>query len=269
VFGTLTSVHNKVIELGTGTQQIFGGQPTHHGASTTVTEAGGPISAFYLIKAIGIFNSQAEVDAYNKGGTPIQPNAAPGDIKFLDANGDGQINDKDRVYCGSPFPKYEYGLGFNASFSNFDLNAFFQGTYGNKIYNGLRQDLESMSLEFNYSTATLNAWTPEHHTSIPRAVTNDPNFNDRTSSRFLENGSYLRMKTLQLGYTFPSSVLNRIKISSLRAYLSADNLFTITKYTGFNPDIGRSGSILDRGVDFGHISYPLARTLSVGVQVSL
>ena len=269
IFGTLTSVHNKVVELGTGTQKIFGGQPTHHGASTTVTEAGGPVSAFYLIKAIGIFNSQAEVDAYNKGGAPIQPNAAPGDIKFLDANGDGQINDQDRVYCGSPFPNFEYGFGFNASFHNFDLNVFFQGTHGNKIYNGLRQDLESFNLEFNYSTAALNAWTPQNHSDVPRAITSDPNLNNQTSSRFLEDGSYLRMKTLQIGYTFLEGLTNRMKVSSVRAYFSADNLFTITNYTGFNPDIGRTGSILDRGVDFGHVAYPLARTLSIGVQLSL
>ncbi len=269
VFGTISAVKNKVLELGTGSQQIFGGQPTHHGAYSTLTEAGGPISAFYLIKEIGIFNSQAEVDAYQKNGKKIQPNAAPGDIKFLDANGDGQINDEDKVNLGSPFPSYEFGFGFNASMNNFDINVFFQGTHGNKIYNGLRQDLESMSLEFNYSTATLNAWTATNHTNIPRAVSNDPNFNDRTSSRFLEDGSYIRMKTLQIGYTFNDLFKKKLKITSLRAYLSADNLFTITNYSGFNPDIGRSGSIFDRGVDFGHVAYPLARTISVGIQLSL
>jgi TonB-dependent starch-binding outer membrane protein SusC len=199
----------------------------------------------------------------------IQPNAAPGDIRFLDANGDGLISDADRVYCGSPFPKFEYGFGFNASMYNFDLNVFLQGTHGNKIYNGLRQDLESMSLEFNYAKSTLNAWTPQNHSSIPRAIINDPNFNDRTSSRFLEDGSYLRMKTLQLGYTFQENLINRIRISSLRAYASIDNLFTITDYSGYNPDIGRTGSILDRGVDYGHIAYPLAKTFSLGIQLGL
>lgn len=269
VFGTFSAIKNKVIALGTGSHQIYGGQPTHHGATTTVTEAGGPISAFYLIQANGIFNSQDEINSYSKNGKLIQPNAAPGDIKFFDANGDGQINDQDKVYEGSPFPKFEYGFGLNASIANFDIAAFFQGTYGNKIYNGLRQDLESMSLEFNYSTTTLNAWTPQNHTNIPRAVINDPNFNDRTSSRFLESGSYLRMKTLQIGYTLMEGLTKKLKITSLRAYLSADNLFTITNYTGFNPDIGRAGSIFDRGVDFGHVAYPLAKTLSVGVQLSL
>ncbi|WP_158795547.1 TonB-dependent receptor [Pedobacter sp. L105] len=268
VFGTLSSIKNKVLQLGSGSQQIYGGQPTHHGATTTVTEEGGPISAFYLIKAIGIFNSQAEINAYKKNGVLIQPNASPGDIKFLDANGDGQINDQDKVYSGSPFPKFEYGGGFNASIFNFDISAFFQGTQGNKIYNGNRQDLESMSLEFNYAATTLNAWTPANHTDFPRAVINDPNFNDRTSTRFLESGSYLRLKTLQLGYKLQEKVCKKIGVSALRAYVSADNLFTVTDYTGYNPDIGRSGSIFDRGVDFGEVSYPLAKTISIGLQVT-
>lgn len=271
VFGTLSAVKNKVLELGTGTQQIFGGQPTHHGASSTLTEANGPITGFYLIKDVGIFQSDAEVSAYkDKKGNVIQPNAHAGDIKFLDANGDGQINDQDKVFMGSPFPNFEYGFGFNLSYHSFDVNAFFQGTQGNKIYNGLRQDLESMSLEFNYSTTTLKAWTPQNtNTTVPRAVIDDPNFNDQTSSRFLESGSYLRLKTLQVGYTLGDVLKRKLKINSLRVYVSGDNVFTITKYTGFNPDLGRTGSIFDRGVDFGHVAYPLARTFSIGLQLGL
>jgi TonB-dependent starch-binding outer membrane protein SusC len=270
VYGTFTAVKNKVIKLGTGTQQIFGGQPTHHGASTTLTQAGGEVTGFYLIKTLGIFQSQQEVDAYvDKNGKKIQPNASPGDIKFLDANGDGIISNSDRVDGGSPFPNFEYGLGIKASAYHFDINIFIQGTSGNKIYNGLRQDMEGMNLEFNYSKATLNAWTPDNHSNIPRAVINDPNFNTQSSTRFLENGSYLRMRTLQIGYTVPESLVQKLKITSLRAYVSANNLFAITNYSGFNPDIGRSGSILDRGVDFGHVAYPIARVLSVGVQLSL
>lgn len=271
VTGTLSSVRNKVIELGTGSQQIFGGQPTHHGESTTLTQAGGEVAAFYLIKSLGIFQSQAEIDAYkNKDGQLIQPSAKPGDIKFFDANGDGQISNSDRVDLGSPFPKFEYGLGINVSAYNFDLNMFMQGTQGNKIYNGLRQDLEGMNLEFNYAKSTLNAWTPQNtNTDMPRAVIDDPNLNSRTSSRFLEDGSYFRLKTLQIGYTIPEKTLERMKVTKLRVYLSADNLFTITKYKGYNPDIGRTGSILDRGVDFGHVAYPLARVISAGLQLSL
>jgi len=273
VYGTISAVKNKVIALGTGTQQIFGGQPTHHGASSTLTEAGGSIGSFYLIKDIGVFNSQAEIDSYTKNGKPIQPNAAPGDVKFQDTNGDGQINDNDKVNAGSPFPNFEYGFGINASMYGFDINMFFQGSQGNKIYNGLRQDLESTNLDFNYAKSMLNAWTPTNHSNIPRAVTSDPNFNNRTSTRFLEDGSYLRMKTLQIGYTLNSALVKKMRITSLRVYASADNLFTITNYTGFNPDLGRATSaqlsILDRGVDFGHVAYPLARTISLGIQLSL
>ena len=270
VFGTLTSIKNKVDKLGTGTQQIFGGQPTHHGATTTVTEAGGPVSAFYLIQDIGIFQNQAEVDAYvGPDGSPIQPNAQPGDIKFLDNNGDGTIDNKDKVYNGSPFPKFEYGFGVNASMVNFDVSLFFQGTSGNKIYNGMRQDLENTSLNYNYSTAVLDAWTPENtDTNIPRLIASDPNLNARTSSRFLENGSYMRIKTIQIGYTLPDNLKTQLGLASCRFYLSGDNLVTFTKYTGYNPDLGRTGTVFDRGVDFGHVSYPLAKTVSAGVQLS-
>jgi TonB-linked SusC/RagA family outer membrane protein len=269
IYGTLSALKNKVIELGTGTQQIFGGQPTHHGESTTVTQAGGPVSGFFLIKALDIFDSQEEITSYSKEGTLIQPNAEPGDIKFLDANDDGRINDQDRVFSGSPFPKFDYGLGIRLAYAGFDLNVFFQGTQGNKIYNGLRQDLEGMNLEFNYSKATLDAWTATNHSNIPRAVINDPNYNTRTSTRFLEDGSYLRLKTLQIGYTFDDYLVKKLNMTSLRAFISADNLFTITDYSGFNPDIGRTGSIYDRGVDYGHIAYPLAKTISFGFQLSL
>jgi TonB-linked SusC/RagA family outer membrane protein len=269
VFGTISAIKNKVLQLGTGSQQIFGGQPTHHGASSTLTEAGGSIGSFFLLKDIGIFNSQEEVNAYAKDGKLIQPTAAPGDVKFQDTNNDGQINNEDRVNMGSPFPNFEYGFGFNANLAHFDFSMFFQGSQGNKIYNGMEQALQSTNIEINYSRVLLNAWTPENHSDVPRLISSDPNNNNVTSSRFLENGSYLRMKTLQLGYTLSNEFAKKIKISSLRTYISADNVFTITKYTGFNPDLGRTGSILDRGVDFGHIAYPLARTFSLGFQLTL
>lgn len=269
VFGTISAVRNKVIELGTGSQQIFGGQPNHHGATSTLTEAGGSIGSFYLIQALGIFNSQEEINAYAKDGQLIQPNAAPGDVKFFDKNGDGQINNLDRVNLGSPFPDFEYGLGFNANMHNFDLAVFFQGSQGNKIYNGLAQDLQSTNLQMNYAKSTLNAWTPTNQSNIPRVVANDPNLNSQTSSRFLEDGSYFRMKTVQLGYTLKDDFAKKLKISSFRTYVSADNLFTITNYSGFNPDLGRTGSIFDRGVDYGHVAYPLARTISLGIQLTL
>lgn len=269
ITGTLSSVENEVDFLGTGSQQIFGGQPTHHGASATVTQAGLPVGAFYLIKTDGIFNTAEQVNAHAKDGTPIQPNAQPGDIRFVDHNNDGQIDEDDRQYLGSPTPDFTYGLGASFNWKNFDLNLFIQGTQGNKIYNGVRQDLEGMNLEYNYAKSTLNAWTPTNqNTSMPRAVINDPNLNSRTSDRFLEDGSYLRFKTLQLGYSLPEDVLSTVGIKKCRIYVSMDNIFTITDYKGYNPDLGRTGSVLDRGVDFGHVAYPLSRTFMTGVQFS-
>ncbi|RAV28439.1 SusC/RagA family TonB-linked outer membrane protein [Sinomicrobium soli] len=267
--GTIASVDNEVDFLGTGSQQIFGGQPTHHGASATVTQAGLPVGAFYLIKTDGIFNSAEEVNAHTHEGALIQPNARPGDIRFVDHNNDGQIDEDDRQYLGSPNPDFSYGLGAAFNWKNFDMNLFFQGTQGNKIYNGLRQDLEGMNLEINYLKSTLNAWTPENqNTGMPRAVINDPNLNSRTSDRFLEDGSYFRFKTFQLGYTLPENVLKLAKVKRCRIYISLDNIFTITDYKGYNPDLGRSGSVLDRGVDFGHVAYPLSRTFLTGVELS-
>ena len=275
-YGTFSTNKNKVLALGTGTQQIIGGQPTLHGEGTTTTQVGGEVGAFYLIKTAGIFNSQDQINAYkDKNGNLIQPNAAPGDIKFVDANGDGVISDADKVYAGSPNPKFAYGFGLNLAWKGFDVSAYFQGTYGNKIYNGFRMDLDGMNLEMNYSTATLNAWTAARPTNFPRAVIDDPNYNGRVSDRFLESGSYLRCKTLQIGYNLPAGPLAKLTVTSLRVYAGADNLFTVTKYSGFNPDLGRSGnilnntgSILNRGVDFSFANYPLARTLTAGIQLS-
>lgn len=266
--GTFSAVTNKVDKLGTGTQQISGGQPVHQGNMATITQAGYPVGSFYLIEDAGIFNSQEEINAYAKDGVLIQPKAKPGDIKFIDFNKDGKIDQNDRQILGSPTPKFSYGFGGNVNWKGIDLNIYFQGTYGNKIYNGLRQDLEGMNVNINWSKTTLNAWSPEKHTDFPRAVINDPNLNSQTSSRFLEDGSYLRLKTVQLGYTLSQDILTQMKISSCRIYFSVDNLLTFTKYTGLNPDLGRSGSILDRGVDFGHVAYPLSRTAMIGVQIS-
>jgi TonB-dependent starch-binding outer membrane protein SusC len=265
---TVSAYSNEVTSLGSGAQKIYAGQPTHHGNSSTVTQAGYPIGAFYLIKTDGIFNSQAEVDNYTKNGTKIQPLAQPGDVRFVDYNDDGQIDQNDRQYLGSPTPKLSYGFGANAAWKGIDINLFLQGTYGNKIYNGLREDLEGMNVSYNWSATTLNAWTPANHSDIPRAVFGDPNYNDQTSDRFLESGSYLRLKTVQLGYTLPKSIISKVKMTNCRIYLSFDNLFTITKYKGYNPDLGRTGSILDRGVDFGHVAYPLAKTYILGLQLT-
>ncbi len=268
--GTFTAVKNKVESLGLGSQQIFGGNPAYGAASSTLTQEGGDVGAFYLIKTDGIFNSMEEVQAHAKDGNLIQPYAQPGDVRFVDYNNDGTINESDRQLCGSPTPKFEYGFGFRFDYKGFDAYLFFQGTYGNKIFNGIKLDMENMVLNQNHSTSVLNAWTETNHSDIPRLVKTDYNENNRTSDRYLESGSYLRFKTLQLGYTLTGAnpLLNKAGISSFRIFASADNLLTFTKYSGYNPDLGRSGSILSRGVDLGSVAYPLSRTVTLGVQVS-
>jgi TonB-linked SusC/RagA family outer membrane protein len=287
VYGTLTSIKNNVDEMGTATQQIIDGQPNQNGTGVTITEAGYPVGSFYLIQTAGIFKSQAEINSYiaidslgkpilNSSGKNIllQPNAKPGDIKFVDANKDGVINQEDRVVCGSPTPKLEYSFGFNLEWKGIDMSMYFQGVYGNKIYNGLKMDLVRMIQNWNYSTAVLDHWTPANpNSSEPRLTYLDKNQNDQVSSRFLEDGSYLRIKTLQIGYTIPKSWTTKAGIDQLRFFVSVDNLYTFTNYSGFNPDLGRDSNswrddLLSRGVDNGQVAYPLARTITGGIQLT-
>lgn len=197
---------------------------------------------------------------------PLQPDAVPGDIRFRDANKDGAITSEDRVYSGSAMPDLTYGFNFQLNWNNFDLNAFLNGSEGNKIYNGTAYSIEGMSNFTNLSTKLLDAWNENNPSNTPRVTRLDSNRNGRSSSdRFLEDGSYLRLKNLQLGYTIPNDLIEGI--SHLRIYLSAQNLFTITGYSGYNPDIYSSSGLLDRGVDTG--IYPYSKTYRLGLQISL
>lgn len=231
-------------------------------------KVGAPIGSFFLIKTDGIFNSQEEVNAHRgKDGTLIQPDARPGDIRFVDFNGDGKIDNQDVQNLGSPFPKFTMGLAANLSYKGFDLNLFFEGVSGNKIYNGRRQWMEKMTEVTNFSTAVLNAWTPENHSDFPRFTLSDPNNNKRENSdRWLENGSYLRFKRFELGYTMPASLTGKWGIDKVRLFGSAENLFTATRYKGYNPDLG--GGALSRGMDNSWDAYPLSRTLLLGLNLS-
>jgi len=213
---------------------------------------------------VGIFQSQAEIDA-----APRQPNAKPGDIRFEDINGDGQINAADRTILGSYLPKFTYGANFSLNYKGFDLTIFLQGVGGNKIYNANKVTGQGMLRLFNAQTDVLRAWTPSNtNTDVPRAVNGDPNQNSRTSDRFIEDGSYMRIKNLVLGYSVPSSLLDSFakgSIKSARVYFSAQNLLTFTKYTGYDPEVGsRGNNNLTNGIDYGQ--FPQARTLMLGVQ---
>jgi len=256
---------NKVVAMGSESQFITGGT-VHGGTYTTKTLAGYPIGGFWLIPCDGYFNSAEEVQAYSKNGVQIQPSAEPGDIRFKDTNDDGTINDGDRVYCGSPFPDFTYSLNGSVTYRNFDFAITLQGVLGNKIYNATRLELEDVTRGTNYLSDVLDSWSEtNHNASVPRLVWTDPNRNARSESdRFLESGSYLRLRTIQLGYTLPKNLFDGF-IKTARVYVDVDNLFTITGYKGYTPDVNAS-SVYQRGFD--EFIYPANRTFMLGINLS-
>lgn len=256
---------NKVIAMGSESGSIKGGS-TNQNITTSETKAGYPIGDYWLISTAGYFNSQEEVDAYAKDGKKIQPAAEPGDIKFVDANNDGVINDDDRVFQGSPFPDFTFALNGNMRYKNFDLSIGLQGVLGNKIYNATRQTLEDVTKGSNFLASCLDYWTPENkNASHPRLTWDDPNRNTRAESdRYLENGSYLRLRSVQLGYTFPQTWFKGA-IQHARVYINAENLFTITSYSGYSPDVNADNANY-RGFD--NFIYPTNRTFMLGLNVT-
>lgn len=261
ITANLSTSKNKITKLGVEGEARVDGFIEFNNFPTTRTEVGGEIGRFYVFEANGIFQNQAEIDAH-----AVQPDAAPGDLRFTDVNGDGQLNDDDKKYMGSGLPDFEYGLTLNAKYKNFDVSVFFQGTQGNKIYNGVKMWLYRTDRN-NVSSDLVNAWTPQNtNTDIPRNAFGDPNNNIRPSSYFLEDGSYLRLKNLQIGYSIPESAISKIPVSRIRVYATANNLFTITDYSGFDPGLGNGGTF-NRGVDRGF--YPLTRSFIFGINVSM
>lgn len=224
---------------------------------------GQPIGAFYGFEVLGIFQSLGEIQKYtNENGDLIQPNAKPGDFKYADLNDDGVINADDRTFIGDPTPTWSYGFTVSATYKNFDVLVFGQGVAGNDIYNGLRRlDLSGA----NWSADALDRWTGVGTSnSYPRLVSGDPNKNFSSPSTFhLSSGSYLRIKTVQIGYTLPKNVVRKIGMQQLRLYVSSNNLFTFTKYQGFDPEIGGASYGIDRGF------YPQARSFMIGVNVTI
>lgn len=230
----------------------------------TRSELGMPIAYFYGYQTNGIFQTQAEVFQHiGSTGEVLQPNAKPGDVRFVDVNKDGILNPEDRTMIGNPHPDWTFGLNGSFNYKQFDLAFLVTGTYGNDIFNGSqRPDLRYT----NRTTAALDRWTEENpSTTNPRFTWIDTNNNNRVSDLYIEDGSYARLKNIQIGYTLPKSVLTRIKSSAWRFYISAENLFTLTNYTGADPEIGALSSFdiaIDRGI------YPQARTFRLGTSVT-
>lgn len=269
-----TKINNKVTDLG-GASPIASGNVISQMGNTTLTDIGYEIAYFYGLKSNGIFKSQDEINGYkNSSGTLVQPNAKPGDVRFADLSNDGKISSLDRTYLGSASnPDFSYGVSANLGYNNFDFRVLFYGVSGAEAVNGLSRYLLKTSNSTgswnSFYASRLNRWTPSNpNTNEPRVTTRDLNGNDQFSDRFVENASYLRARNIEMGYTFPKSILSRYKINGLRFNLSVDNLFTITKYTGFDPEISETGNFgdpLSYGVDFGN--YPQPRTYRVGLNL--
>jgi TonB-linked SusC/RagA family outer membrane protein len=265
VGGNITTIKNEVLSLGVGEPIESGNNASANTGNMTRTEIGQPIGYFYGYKTAGLFQSDGEATAYG-----LQANAKAGDVKFVDVNGDGVLDANDRTKIGTPIPKFTYGFNANASYLGFDMTLFFQGVYGNDIYNLTRYWTENMGGQnnFNNGAQTKDRWTPTNtDTDMPRAIAGDPNGNLRVSDRFVEKGSYLRLKNIQIGYTVPNlPVLTNLGFSKLRVYVSSLNLLTFTKYSGFDPEIAPSNqNNLSRGIDFGN--YPQAKSFIMGLQV--
>jgi len=233
-------------------------------------QAGQPINFFYGFKTDGIFQSQEEVanHAVQVPGNDPYNRTSAGDIRFVDLNNDGIINDKDRTYLGNPNPTFIFALNNSFSFQGFDLSIFLQGIAGNKICNANRFWSEAMAVAQNQTTETLTRWIgPGTSNTMPRAVFNDPNKNTRPSDRYIEDGSYLRINNVTLGYTIPRELMKKAHISSARFYISAQNLYTLTKYKGFTPEINTSDKTGINGID--NSVYPVTRTFTIGVNLGL
>jgi TonB-linked SusC/RagA family outer membrane protein len=269
VSGNMSVITNEVVKMAEGVPNIEAGSDADFGAyPITNTAVGQPVQSFYGWVVEGIFQNAAEV----AGHATQTAGTAPGDLKFQDTNKDGKIDLADRQFLGSFIPDLTYALNFGANYKNFDASVFFQGVQGNKIYNAARVITEGMIRFFNAGTQVLNAWTPTNtNTNIPRAITSDPNQNARTSTRFLEDGSYLRLKNIMIGYNIPLASLQSMTkgiVSNFRIYVAAQNLLTFTDYSGYDPEVGNRtpNSSLTNGIDFA--VYPQPKAYQVGIQVN-
>jgi TonB-linked SusC/RagA family outer membrane protein len=263
--GNLTFLHNEVLKLDA---PLTGGR-VETGIFATKTEVGEPIGSFYMLEMEGIFQNQTDILLSAFQGNNIHP----GDVKYKDQNSDGRIDNADRVHLGSAIPKLLAGLNFTANYKNFDLSMFFQGSYGNKIYVQINQDIEGFYRGFTVTQRYFDErWTGEGTSNTqPRPSWTTKSNNARPSSRFLEDGSYIRLKNLQLGYTIPAKVLDISGISQARVYLSGTNLLTFTKYSGLDPEMTVSDNSKEEGersngIDWG--TYPSAMTFMLGIDIT-
>jgi TonB-linked SusC/RagA family outer membrane protein len=253
-----STVHNEVLSVGgnSGVDSTLVGGYLGDGRPVTLSREGLPIGAFYGYQIDGVFQNQTELDAY-----PHDSQAKPGDLIIRDVNGDGKISLADRTYMGSPIPTFIYGFNLEASYKGFDINVDFQGQMGNKIFNGkevVRPD------PYNFERHVINRWTGDGtSTTEPRASFGGINF--PPSTRFIQDGSFLRFRNMTIGYTIPEAALERINMNQVRVYVRGTNLFTKTKFTGYSPEFG-SEDVLSSNIDRG--AYPVSAIYSAGLNIS-
>jgi TonB-linked SusC/RagA family outer membrane protein len=253
-----STIKNKVLKVGgsSGIDSVLYGGYLSSGIAVTQSRVGLPIGAFYGYKTAGVFQSAADLAAY-----PHLSTAVPGDLRFVDVNNDGKIDGNDRTYIGSPIPKYILGFDFAADYGGFDLSFDIQGVFGNKIFNAkevVRPD------PYNWEKHVLGAWTgPGTSNSEPRATYGGNNY--LPSDKFIQDGSFGRLRNVTLGYTLPSELSKKISVNKFRIYVKGTNIYTISKFTGYSPEIG-SGSVISSGIDNG--TYPVTSVYSFGINLT-
>ena len=242
-------ISNRLTKLNGG-ERVYG--------SYTICDEGLPLYSFWGYEYEGIYQSDDEVKAHQWA---VETSSEHwGDARYKDQNNDGIINDDDLTAIGSSFPWLTYGANFSLRKGGWDMSLFFQGVYGNKIYNAVRLRTEGAGTEATLSTTMRDVWTKENTSgTIPNAGPSGSSRNKEASSRFVEDGSYLRLKNLQIGYTLPQNFSKKIGISNCRLYVTMGNLLTFTSYTGYDPEVGG-------GVDWGN--YPQSRTITFGTNIN-
>ncbi len=255
---------NEVLDINNEEKRLSGGTGGHGQENILVAEVGKPLGYFHGYRTDGIFQNEAEVNAHvGPEGELVQPNAVPGDIRFVDQDGNGSLDDNDRVNLGNPYPDFTGGLNISMDYAGFDLNFLLYAALGQEIWDATRRYDLNYS---NYRSEYLNRWTGEGSTNAyPRVTLNDANNNWKTPSDFfVKDADYLRMRNITLGYTIPEKATNYLKIHRVRLYVSGENLLTLTKYPGYDPEIG--GGALGSGIDQG--IYPQARTVLGGINIT-
>jgi hypothetical protein len=269
ISGNVSFIQNKVLELVEGS---FLGSQTYGRTSQEIsrTYAGNPIATFYGWRTNGLYQNQAEIDNdpnITEKAPVDKAKIRPGDVKFLDLNGDHDVDDKDRTILGSPFPKATYGINAGLGYKGIDLTLFFLGVAGVDIYNADRMQGLDPTYHFNMYAETINRWRGEGTSnSIPRMTEKTDNRNYRTSDMFIESGAFFRLKNVTLGYTLPTALTQTLRLSKARVYVTGQNVFVITDYSGMDPELGNVQGNQQINVDYAQ--YPQARTWTIGAQLS-